>query len=80
MVTLALPELSTATARKLTMALTNADKQRAYRIRKNPPTVKALLVLRFKGLLGHIPHERLDTMLTKWEMEVRSSQKSWHRC
>ena len=52
--------------------LTNAERQRRYRERRNPPTPKALLVTRFKTLAGRIPFERLDTMLTKWEGELRS--------
>jgi len=52
------------------MTLTNAQRQRAYRHRKNPPTRQAFLVTRFKEIIGHISYERLDTMLLKWESEL----------
>jgi len=34
------------------VALTNTEKQRAYRNRKNPPTANALLLSRFKAVLA----------------------------
>ena len=51
------------------MALTNAEKQRAYRHRKNPPSPKAMLVSRFKAAMVYIHPERIEKLLTKWEEE-----------
>ena len=54
------------------MALTNAEKQRAYRHRKNPPSPKAMLVSRFKAAMVYIHPERIEKLLAKWEEERRT--------
>ena len=53
------------------MALTNAEKQRAYRHRRTRRHRKPLLVSRFKAAMVYFHAERIEKLLTKWEEERR---------
>ena len=52
------------------MIRTNAERQRAYRERKNPKTQVQKWTDRFIRYVGTRDPALIETMLTKWEMEA----------